>query len=63
MLDDFTFKRVSLAQAYCDSLAGKGIVNATSGLFLAGPRRVGKSTFLINDLILNAIYASVIASP
>ncbi len=54
MLDDLTFKRVNLAQAYCDSLAGKGIANATSGLFLVGPRRVGKSTFLINDLIPEA---------
>ncbi len=51
MLDDLTFKRANLAHAYCDSLSGKGIVNATSGLFLAGPRRVGKSTFLIEDLM------------
>lgn len=51
MFDELTFKRENLAQAYCDSLAGKGIANATSGLFLAGPRRVGKSTFLIEDLI------------
>lgn len=54
MLDDLTFKRANLAQACCDSLAGKGIANATSGLFLVGPRRVGKSTFLINDLIPEA---------
>lgn len=46
------FRRESLAQAYCDSLEGKGIANSTSGLFLAGPRRVGKSTFLKEDLIL-----------
>lgn len=51
MLADLAFKRASLALAYCDSLAGKGISNAISGLFLAGPRRVGKSTFLIQDLI------------
>lgn len=51
---DFAFKRASLAQAYCDSLQGKGIANATSGLFLAGPRRVGKSTFLLEDLIPEA---------
>lgn len=51
MLDDLTFKRTNLARAYCDSLEGKGIANATSGLFLAGPRRVGKSTFLMEDLI------------
>ncbi len=49
-MQDLAFKRTNLAQAYCDSLAGKGIANATSGLFLAGPRRVGKSTFLIEDL-------------
>jgi len=51
MLDHFSFKRAHLAKAYCDSVAGKGIANATSGLFLAGPRRVGKSTFLIEDLM------------
>lgn len=49
-----TFKRTNLATAYCDSLEGKGIANATSGLFLAGPRRVGKSTFLMEDLIPEA---------
>ncbi|MFT3741339.1 MAG: AAA family ATPase [Gammaproteobacteria bacterium] len=54
MLTELTFRRAHLAQAYCDSLQGKGIANATSGLFLAGPRRVGKSTFLINDLIPEA---------
>ena len=54
MWDNFVFKRINLAQAYCDSLEGKGIANATSGLFLAGPRRVGKSTFLIEDLIPEA---------
>ncbi len=53
-MDTLAFKRAHLAQAYCDSLAGKGIANATSGLFLAGPRRVGKSTFLIEDLIPEA---------
>lgn len=54
MFDKLTFKRKNLAEAYCDSLVGKGIVDATSGLFLAGPRRVGKSTFLIEDLIPEA---------
>ncbi|MEM1243428.1 MAG: hypothetical protein AAGG80_01260 [Pseudomonadota bacterium] len=48
------FKRNNLAQAYCDNLQGNGITNAASGLFLAGPRRVGKSTFLLNDLIPEA---------
>ncbi len=53
-MDPFAFKRIYLAQAYCDSLAGKGISNASSGLFLAGPRRVGKTTFLLTDLIPEA---------
>lgn len=51
---NFIFKRPTLAIAYCDSLIGKGIVNATSGLFLAAPRRVGKSTFLLNELMPEA---------
>lgn len=54
MRNELTFMRKHLAQAYCDSLAGKGITHATSGLFLAGPRRVGKSTFLREDLIPEA---------
>ena len=45
MLDDLTFKRANLAKAYCDSLQGKGIANATSGLFLAGPAVWGKAPF------------------
>ena len=53
-MNDFSFKRTHLAIAYCDSLAGKGIANARSGLFLAGPRRVGKSTFLTDELIPEA---------
>jgi hypothetical protein len=54
MLDNLAFKRSHLAEAYCDSLQGKGIANATSGLFLAGPRRVGKTTFLLEDLVPEA---------
>lgn len=51
---NFIFKRPKLAAAYCDSLAGKGIADARSGLFLAGPRRVGKTTFLQEELIPEA---------
>lgn len=51
MVDNIAFNRSELAKAYCDSFEGKGVMNATSGLFLAGPRRVGKSTFLLEDLI------------
>lgn len=50
----FSFKRPELAQAYCDSLEGKGIANAISGLFLAGPRRIGKSKFLTDELYTEA---------
>lgn len=50
----FSFKRPSLAQALCDSLQGRGLANNRSGLFLAGPRRVGKSTFLKEELIPTA---------
>lgn len=47
----FAFYRPSLAVSYCDSLEGQGIVDSRSGLFLAAPRRTGKSTFLRQDLI------------
>ncbi len=49
-----TFRRENLANAYCDSLIGQGIANAVSGLFLAGPRRVGKTTFLLEDVVPEA---------
>ena len=54
MSNELVFKRSKLAQAYCDSLEGQGIAHATSGLFIAGPHRVGKSTFLIESLIPEA---------
>lgn len=47
----FTFRRPVLAQGYCDSLEGTGVVDGRSGLFLAAPRRTGKSTFLREDLM------------
>lgn len=49
-----TFHRENLAKSYCESLEGVGIADATSGLFLAAPRRVGKSTFLLEDLVPQA---------
>jgi hypothetical protein len=55
MSKNLSFRRPQLAKAYCDSLEGKGITSARSGLFLAGPRRVGKSTFLKEDLIPEAL--------
>jgi len=47
----FSFSRPELAQAYCDSLIGAGLLDSRSGLFLAAPRRTGKSTFLRQDLL------------
>jgi hypothetical protein len=51
ILNPFTFHRAELADSYCDSLEGKGLVDSRSGLFLAAPRRTGKSTFLREDLL------------
>ena len=47
----FNFHRQDLAHTLCDSLEGKGLADARSGLFLAAPRRTGKSTFLREDLV------------
>jgi len=47
----FKFQRPELAASYCEALAGSGILDARSGLFLAAPRRTGKSTFLREDLL------------
>jgi hypothetical protein len=47
----FTYQRPELAASLCDSLQGIGIADARSGLFLAAPRRTGKSTFLRMDLL------------
>ena len=47
----FTFHRPDLARSLADALAGTGLVDARSGLFLAAPRRTGKSTFLTEDLM------------
>ncbi len=47
----FTFHRPTLAISYCESLEGQGLIDSRSGLFLAAPRRTGKSTFLRQDLL------------
>ena len=45
------FPRRTLAQEMCDALQGSQLFNdAPNGLFLAAPRRTGKSTFLQADL-------------
>ncbi len=51
MTETFTYRRSALASGYCDALEGRGVLDATSGLFLAAPRRTGKSTFLREDLV------------
>ncbi|NWD26604.1 hypothetical protein HX864_25270 [Pseudomonas yamanorum] len=43
--------RKSLAEALARDLAGESFADYSSGMFLAAPRRTGKSTFLRNDLI------------
>lgn len=44
------FHRKALAEALVRDLAGESFADYSSGLFLAAPRRTGKSTFLENDL-------------
>ena len=47
----FAFHRHSLAVKLVDSIIGASPFDQTSGLFLAAPRRTGKSTFLRLDMI------------
>src|SRR3989344_2464511 len=47
----FVFRRPTLASSIADGLVGVVIQDFTSGLFLAAPRRTGKSTFLREDLL------------
>jgi len=47
----FIFHRGQLAVPLVDSLAGVSPFDQTSGLFLAAPRRTGKSTFLRLDML------------
>jgi hypothetical protein len=47
----FSFHRSGLAKQFCDALIGESILDARAGMFLAAPRRVGKSTFLREDLV------------
>lgn len=45
------FPRLALAEEMCEALQGSNLFNdAPNGLFLAAPRRTGKSTFLQADL-------------
>ncbi|AJE23817.1 hypothetical protein [Azotobacter chroococcum] len=44
------FHRKALAESLVRDLAGESFADYSSGMFLAAPRRTGKSTFLENDL-------------
>jgi hypothetical protein len=47
----FVYHRQKLASSLVDGMAGVGIIDFSSGMFLTAPRRTGKSTFLKEDLI------------
>lgn len=51
----FVFKRNSLALTIAQGLDGEGLHDYSSGLFLAAPRRTGKSTFLREDLVPHCV--------
>lgn len=47
----FVFHRPALAESIMAGLTGEGLIDYSGGLFLAAPRRTGKSTFLRQDLM------------
>lgn len=47
----FLFHRPALAQQIVTGIAGEGLADFSSGLFLAAPGGTGKTTFLQSDLI------------
>lgn len=51
MTQRFVFHRPELAGQLCDALQGGGLLEAGSGLFLAAPRRTGKTFFLTEDFL------------
>ena len=50
-MKEFIYHRSDLAKTYCKGLIGDSLLSYRSGLFLAAPRRTGKSTFLRKDLV------------
>ena len=58
----FLFHRTTLAARYADALLGLGPVDRTSGLFLAGRRGTGKTTFIQNDLLVELRKRGVICT-
>src|SRR4028118_2381065 len=57
----FLFNRRALARRFVEDLLGEGPFDLRSGLFLAAPRRTGKSTFLRGDLVPELESRAVIA--
>ena len=51
MSTGFVFHRPRLAARLAEAALGLDVLGGTSGLFLAAPRRTGKSTFLKGDLV------------
>ena len=58
----FLFHRPHVAEGIVDGLMGCGPFHYGSGLFLAAPRRTGKSTFMREDLIPALARRDVLAS-
>ncbi len=58
----FLFHRPQVAEGIVDGLTGLGPFHYGSGLFLAAPRRTGKSTFMREDLIPALARRDVLAS-
>lgn len=48
---EFSFDRVDLAKSIADGFFGNGLDDHMSGLFIAAPRRTGKTHFIQNDLL------------
>jgi hypothetical protein len=48
---DFHYPRSEFAESLVAEVLGRGLADHSSGLFLAAPRRTGKSTFLRRDLV------------
>src|SRR5688572_478952 len=51
MPSTFVFRRPALASQLADGLLGDGPFTERAGMFLAAPRRTGKTTFLTRDFV------------
>ena len=48
---DFHFHRPAMALNMVDAIEGRSLTNASAGLFLFAPRRTGKTTFILGDVV------------